>query len=109
FGEPAGLLAGRGFDVGRGVADLHGPAFLRHVVEVCEQPVELLLRHRVEFVVVTPGTAECQPEPDRGRGFHPVYDVLDGVFFGDAPTFGVAAVVSVEPGRDALVETRVRQ
>ena len=52
--------------------------------------VELLLRDRVELVVVAAGAAERQAEPDRGRGVDAVGDVLDAVLLVDDAALGVA-------------------
>ena len=87
---------------------LNALPLLRHVVEVGEELVELLLRERIVLVVVAAGAAERQAEP-HGRGrLHAVDDVLDGVLLGDDAAFGVAAVVAVEAGGDPLVERGVR-
>ena len=103
------LVACGSLDVRRGVAVLHRAALLRHVVEVREELVELALRNRVELVVVAPGAADREAEP-HGRGrIHAVHDVLHRVLFRHDAAFGVAPVVAVEAGRDALVERRTRQ
>ena len=98
------LVAGRRLDERRRVAELDRPAVLGDVVEEGEEPVEVLLRDRVELVVVAAGAAEGQAQPDGRRGVDAIDDVLDGVLLGDDAALGVAAMVAVEAGRDLLVE-----
>ena len=108
---PALLLlgAGRRLDQRRRVAVLDRPALLGDVVEEGEEPVELVLRDRVELVAVAAGAGQRQAQPD-GRGrVDAVDDVLDGVLLGDDAPFAVAAMVAVEAGRDLLVERRAGQ
>jgi hypothetical protein len=99
----------RRLQVGRRVADFDRPAFFGHVVEEGEQAVKVALRKRVVFVVVTAAAAERQAQPDGGGRLDAVGDIFDGVFFGDDPALGVAAVVAIEAGRDLLVERRTGQ
>ena len=93
----------------RGVHVLEALAPLRDVVEVGHDLVELLLRDRVELVVVAAGAPQGQPHPDGAGGRHPVDAVLGEELVDHDAALAVQAVVAVERGRDALVEGGVGQ
>ena len=104
------LLVTRGRqDIRLRVAVFDGSAFFRNIVEEREQRIEVGLRDRIIFVIVTSGTHRGQPEPDRGRRFHSINDVFDGIFFGDDSPFCIAAVIAVESRRDFLFQRRFGQ
>src|SRR5262245_8611109 len=88
----------------RRVAVLDRLAAFRHVVEECEETIVVLLSKRIVFVVMAAGTRERQAEPDCGGRIDTIDDVLDGVFLGDDATLGVASVVAIEAGGNALIE-----
>ena len=105
-----GLLLGRRRGEERRRVDvLERLAPLRNVVEVRQDLVELLLRDRVELVVVAAGAAHRQAEPDRGRRLDAVDGVLDEELVDDDAPLAVLAVVAVERGGDALVAGRTGQ
>ena len=79
-------------------------AALGDVVEVGVDLVELLLRDRVELVVVAARAAQRQPHPHRARRRHPIDHVLDQELLGDDAALAVLAVVAVEGGGDSLLE-----
>ena len=58
---------------------------LGHVVEVREELIELLLRERIELVVVAARAAERQAQEHRGRRVHAIDDVFGGVSSGTMP------------------------
>ena len=77
------------------------------VVEVGVDLVELLLRDRVELVVVAAGAPQGQPHPHRAGRRHAIYHVLDQELLGDDAALAVLAVVAVEGGGDLLLQGRV--
>ena len=103
LGQLRFLLDRRGGDEGRRVDVLERLPPLGDVVEVGQDLVELLLRDRVELVIVAAGAAQRQAEPDRRRRLHPVDRVLDEELVDDDAAFAVLAVVAVEGGGDALL------
>ncbi len=100
------LLAGRGGDQGRAVHVLEALAPLGDVVEVRHDLVELLLRDRVELVVVAARAAQGQAHPHRAGGRHAVDAVLGEELVDDDAPLAVQAVVAVERGGDALLQGR---
>ena len=82
---------------------------LRHVVEEGEELVELLVRDRIELVLVAARAAHRQAHERAGRRLDAVDDVLDLILLGDRPALEVDHVVAVEAGRDLLLEGRVGQ
>ena len=83
-------------------------AVLRRVVEERRQRVELLLRDRVELVVVADRAAGGQAEPDLRDGLGAVAGVEDEVLLGDRAALVGRDVAAVEAGGDLLVERAVR-
>ena len=102
LGQLGLLLDRRRRDERRRVDVLERLAPLGNVVEVGQDLVELLLRERVELVVVAAGATERQAEPDRRRRLDAVYRVLDEELVDDDAPLAVLAVVAVEGGGDAL-------
>src|SRR5436190_1290502 len=98
----------RGLNVRWRVAELNRPPLFRHVVEECEEAVEISLAKRIVFVVVAAAASQCEAEPDGGGRFNAVGNVLDGVFLRNDAAFGVPAVVAVESGGNPLVQRRLR-
>ena len=84
-------------------------ARLRRVVEERRQRVELLLRERVELVVVADRAAGGQAEPDLRRRLGAVAGVEDEVFLVDRAALVGRDVAAVEAGGDLLIERAVRQ
>ena len=97
-------LLGPGRDAGDrvGVAPFVDPAGFVDAVEVGREPVVLLLRQRVELVVVTLCARECQSHPDGGGGVGAVQHVFDPVLLGDPAALSVERMVAVESGGDQL-------
>ena len=89
-------------DERRGVAVFVIAPAIRHVIEVREEPVKLLLRERVVLVVVAPGAAQSQSQPDRGGGLDAVDSVLDLVLVRIRAVLGIAAMVAIEARGDVL-------
>ena len=98
------LLAGGRGHQRRRVHVLEALAPLGNVVEVRHDLVELLLRDRVELVVVAAGAPQGQAHPDGAGGRHPVDAVLGEELVDHDAALAVQAVVAVERGGDALVE-----
>ena len=103
------LLAGGGGDQGRAVHVLEALAPLGDVVEVRHDLVELLLRDRIELVVVAARAAQGQAHPHRAGGRHAVDAVLGEELVDDDAALAVQAVVAVERGRHALLQGRAGQ
>ena len=82
---------------------------LSHVVEIREELIELLLRERIELVVVASRARDRQAHEHRGGRVHAIDDVFDRVLFGNDAAFRVAAVITIEPGGDLLVQRSVGQ
>ena len=60
-------------------------------------------------MIVAPRAADGQPQPHRSCCFHTVHDVLDPRLFGDASSFAVQHVITVETCRDVLIQRRLLQ
>ena len=88
----------------RRVVDVAIHRRLGRVIEERRQLVELLLRERIELVVVADGAASRQPHPHRGRRLGPVAAVDDPVFLVDRPPFARRDVAAVEAAGDLVVE-----
>ncbi len=79
------------------------------VVEEGHEAVEVLLRDRVELVVVALGARERAAEPHGPRRGDPVHQRLEAVLLDVDPALLVELAVAVEAGRDLLLERRVLQ
>ena len=84
-------------------------AGLRQVVEERLEAVEVPLRKGVEFVVVAARAVEGLREPRGGDGLDAIGGGLGEKLFGDHAALLVEDVVSVEAGRDFLLERGVGQ
>ena len=79
------------------------------LIEDRKSPIEIGLRNRVEFVVVTLRTAHRQPQPHRGRGVHPIDHALQPIFLRRISLpFGLRGV-AMEPRGDQLIGGRLGQ
>ncbi len=87
-------------DERRTVAVVRAKAGLVDAVEECEQPVKILLRDRVVFVVVAARAVQREAEEHRAHRLHAVGDVLDDPFVRYRAALGVDAVVAIEAGGD---------
>src|SRR5262249_43512016 len=79
------------------------------VVEQGEDAVVLLLRDRVELVVVALAAVEREPEPDGAGGRDPVVDGVPAELQRVGPALLVQHRVAMEAGRDFLVQVRPGQ
>ena len=114
-GNLAGRASQRGDPDPRGTTMMGGVslmlpsiAVLRGVVEEGGQRVELLLRERIELVIVADGAAGGQAEPDLAGGLGAVAGVEHEVLLVDRAAFVGRDVAAVEAGGDALIERAVR-
>ena len=82
---------------------------LRRVVEERGKLVELLLRERIELVVVADGAAGRQPHPDRRRGLGTIPRIEDEVFLSDDAPLVRRHVAAVEAAGDPVVEDLFRR
>ena len=80
-----------------------------NTVEVGKELIVLVLRDRIELVVVTASASHCQAEPHRCGCIDTIGNVFDGILFRDDSTLGVTTVIAIETGRDSLAERRRRQ
>ena len=107
LGHAPSLRRRRRFDPRFGVALLHCPAALRHVIEIIDELVVFLLADRIVLMVVAASAADREPHPHGGGRI----DAIDGVFeqeFVDRNSFlRVVAVVAIEGGRDKLLVRRL--
>ena len=88
-----------GFVAGR-IRHLHRRLLL--VVEEGEHPVELLLRDRIELVVVALRAADGEAEPDRARRADAVDHAVDAELLDVDAAFLIEGRVAVEARGDAL-------
>ena len=105
---PGGAIGGaRHQQDGRRVGDVAVHDFLRGVAEEGAERVEILLRDRVELVVVAGGAAHRHAEPDRAHGVGAILGVDLGVLVFDDAGFVGGDVAALEAGGDALIERGV--
>ena len=107
--DSSSLVRCRGLDHGNSIPSAPGLAVFGHVIEEREQPVVVLLRDRVELVVVAAGALERQSEPSHAERTDSVRHVLDAVLLLDDPALGINHVIPIESGCDALLKRRSRQ
>ena len=93
----------------RRVGDVAVHHLLRRVAEEGAERVEVLLRDRVELVIVASGAAHGQAEPDGAHGLGAILGVDFGVFLVDDAAFVGGDVAALEAGGDELIERRVGQ
>ena len=86
------------FDAGAGLCD---------VIEERKDRVKILLANWIVLMVVAACAAKGHPKPNGAGGFDAVDDGFDAPFFSDYATFGIDAVVTVEPGGDDLFGRRI--
>jgi hypothetical protein len=77
---------------------------IRNIVEESCQLIEVLLRDRIIFMVMTPCTLNGKHKEHRGCGVDAIGDVFRVIFFFDDATFCRENVVAVEAGGDLLAE-----
>ena len=82
---------------------------LGRVVEKGFERVMVLLRNRIELVVVARGAADRQSEEHGTRRIRAILDVLKAHFFFDDAVLVGRRVVPDESGCDALIERGIRQ
>ncbi len=78
-------------------------------VEEGVELVELFLADRVVLVVVATGAADRQAQPDRTEGAGTIDGLLGTELLEVSAALPVAEGVSMKPGRDLLLDGRVRQ
>ncbi len=76
------------------------------VIEQREKLVELLLRERVELVVVALGATNGQPKPNGSNGVDAVENFLKAFFANLCSRLAVLDAISQKPGGDPLVDRR---
>ena len=82
---------------------------LRRVVEERRQAIKLLLRQRIELVIMADRTAGRQAHPYARRGFGAVAGVEHAVFFVNRAAFASGDVAAIEARSDPLFVRRLRQ
>src|SRR5207253_11161115 len=89
-----------------GISLLAVETLLRDAVEEGEETVVILLRQRIELVVVALAAAQRQAQKCGGRRVDPVVDVDGRVLLRDRAAFEINRMVAVETGGDLLVRRR---
>ena len=92
---------------GRRVRDVPVHHLLRRIAEEGAQRVKILLRDRVELVIVARRAAHRHTEPDRAHRVRAILRVDFGVLVIDDPDFVRGHVASLETGGDPLLHRRV--
>ena len=85
-----------------------GTGFI-NAVEVGRQAVVIVLRNRVELVVVTLRAAQRESQKNRARRIHAVKHVVDSRLFLITPALAVVHVVAVKTRRQNLLGCRAGQ
>ena len=108
-GKPFLLLGSRRRNQWILVPEVPNHALLLDIVEVREKLVVLLLRERIEFVIVATGAAERETEPHGSGSLGAVGNVLYAKLLVNRTPFGGRAMVPIESGGDDLVASGVRK
>ncbi len=108
-GELAFLVGRWRLDQWIGVSLTAVETFFGHVVEEGVEPVIVLLRDRVELVVVALGAGDGEPQEDGAGRVHAIDDVGGVILFGDRASLEIEHVVAVESAGDLLRDGGVRQ
>ena len=94
---------------GRGLGDVEVPRFFHCVAQKSGQRIMILLRNRVELVVVTRRATRRETEEGRAKRLHAVSRLVHINFFGDRAAFVGCEVAAHEAGRGKLVDILRRQ
>ena len=99
----------RNLDERRAVAVVRPETGLVDVVEKCEQPVKILLRNRIVFMIVAARARQREAEEHRAHRLHAIGHVFHNPFVRNRATLGVDAVVAVEARGHLREKIAVRQ
>ncbi len=108
-GRFARLLGRRHLEYGCGVARFPIEPLFGDRVEEGKKAVVVLLRDRVELVIMAARAAHREPHEDVRRGVHAVGDVLHLVLLGNRPALVVDHVIAIEAARQFLLRGGVGQ
>ena len=104
-----GVIEEPQFGCGDGLREVRIQPRLVHVVEEREELIKLLLRQRVELVIVAPAALEREPEERRAKGSHTVVDVVDAVFLLHRASLVLLLVKPAERGGEQLLVGGMRE